>query len=189
MKDFLRNPATINRRNLLKMSSILLGSTLLPACGDDDTEETTGGATGGATGGDMMGGDMMGGDMAGNMGNNDAACNLLPNGDPLNRGNGTYYQTFVDDINNILVVGCGSSGCHGTPSNGFWMQSEGPCQIESNFITSQLYILPNEVAEASPILSRAFDPDHAGYRIFVNGMSDAAYIRLRNWVLSGLGID
>jgi hypothetical protein len=130
-------------------------------------------------------GEMMAGVQAGTDVNNQLACDLLPNGDPQNRGNGAYYQTFVDEINNILIVGCGTAGCHNTPNNGFWIQRDLACSVESNFLTSQLYITPSQV-DFSPLLARAFDPDHAGYRIFGAGMSDPAFIRLRNWVISGL---
>lgn len=137
-------------------------------------------------GGDPMGGmEMMGGmEPAGTPGGGDTTvlCDLLPNGDPQNRADGLYYEQFANEINGSLSQSCGSSGCHGTPMNGFWLQSSNdPCAVPANFLMIQAYINfanPDE----SLVLTAPYDPDHEGSDIYT-GRSDQRFIDLRNWIL------
>ena len=126
----------------------------------------------------------MAGDIAGTNGDPNILCDLLPNGDPQNRANGAYYQVFRDEANGILTNSCGSSGCHASPENGFWLRGEEEiCSVESNFLVTQTYINfadPNR----SPILEAAYDPYHSGYTIFT-GRNDPRFITLQSWILLG----
>lgn len=137
---------------------------------------------GGEPAGEMAG--EVAGEPAGTPGGGDTVvfCDLLPNGDPQNRADGLYYQTFEEDINNKLTMGCGSSGCHGTPMNGFWLQaSADPCAIPANFLMTQAYINFAEPDE-SLILTAPYDPEHSGHDVYT-GRSDPRFVALRNWVL------
>ena len=149
-------------------------------------EDGPGGATpiGGAEG--PIGGLEGGAEQPGTGEGTQVFCDILPNGDPLNRGEGEFYAKFRDEVNAVLLDSCSGSMCHSLSSRGFWLiDDEEPCNVEANFITSLLYINYQELAY-SPILSQPFDNRHLGYGIFGDGRETPDFLILQSWVNSSL---
>ncbi len=104
--------------------------------------------------------------------------------DPAQVPTSEDFDTFVNEVNPMLVKNCAAGNCHGSPANALYLTcGDSDEQVRWNYFAAGDYVASN--SQNSEILRRGLAPEqggtyHEGGTVFAN-VDDPNYETLKSW--------